>query len=204
MKKIKIFVEGVADATFFLQYINEVFGGGIVSKEDFIIVGGWNNISSNIIINQLRKNTAEGGLSIVLFDADANATERHNELEAVKTKYNIDFTVFLIPNDNDAGALEDLLERIINPENQCVIDCWHRYEADLARQIIPWKNPPVPTIPAKKTMIYGYLEALLGTSHSQKEKIKERNRDYGDENLWHMDADALEPLKAFLLPLLKS
>ena len=45
MGRIKFFVEGPADKTFFLQYINYVFGE-VVSCEDFIETGGWQALNS--------------------------------------------------------------------------------------------------------------------------------------------------------------
>ena len=51
-------------------------------------------------------------------------------------------------------------------------------------------------------MIYGYLEALLGTSKSQKEKIKERKRDYTEKNHWDLDSEKLNSLKSFLFEFL--
>jgi len=201
MGRIKFFVEGPADKTFFLQYINYVFGE-VVSCEDFIETGGWQALNSTTIINQIAKNTADGGINIVLFDADNDAEKRRKELEKIKEETNISFELFLLPNNQDAGALESLLEQIINPSNQCIIDCWHRYEDDLSKQIIPWKNPQKPTAPSNKSMIYGYLEALLGTSKSQKEKIKERKRDYTEKNHWDLDSEKLNSLKSFLCEFL--
>ena len=46
--------------------------------------------------------------------------------------------------------------------------------------------------------IYGYLEALLGEKKSQKELIKEANRNYENTQHWNLDTEYLEPLKAFL------
>ena len=52
---------------------------------------------------------------------------------------------------------------------------------------------------SKKTKMYGYLEALLGETKSQKELIKEANRNYENTQYWKLDAKYLEPLKAFLV-----
>ena len=46
--------------------------------------------------------------------------------------------------------------------------------------------------------IYGYLEALLGETNSQKELIKEANRNYENTQHWNLDAKYLEPLKTFI------
>ena len=46
--------------------------------------------------------------------------------------------------------------------------------------------------------IYGYLEALLGETKSQKELIKEANRNYENPQHWNLDAEYLKPLRKFL------
>ena len=51
---------------------------------------------------------------------------------------------------------------------------------------------------AKNIKIYGYLEALLGETKSQKELIKEANRNYENTQYWNLDSKYLEPLKLFL------
>lgn len=50
----------------------------------------------------------------------------------------------------------------------------------------------------KSTKIYGYLEALLGETKSQKELIKEANRNYENPQHWNSDSEYLEPMKEFL------
>lgn len=52
---------------------------------------------------------------------------------------------------------------------------------------------------SKNTKIYGYLEALLGETKSQKELIKEANRNYENAQHWNLDAEYLEPLKRFFV-----
>lgn len=108
----------------------------------------------------------------------------------------LDFELFLLPNNQDAGALEDLLENIINPNNRPILDCWEDYEKELIKLDITGRTPPPLTTPAKKTKIYGYLEALL--FKGQKEQIKEKKRDYENTQHWNLDAEYLEPLKEFL------
>jgi hypothetical protein len=67
-----------------------------------------------------------------------------------------------------------------------------------------WRVAPPPlTTPAKKTKIYGYLEALLGTSESDKKKIKEREREYHNALHWNLDAEYLSSLKEFLVKSLR-
>ena len=151
----------------------------------------------------MRQNTDMGGINLVIFDTDEDIETRRAELLAIKEEFGVEFELFLLPNDKDAGALEDLLENIINPNNQPVMDCWQTYEGVLEKVRIPTKTPPTLTIPAKKTKIYAYLETLLGKSKTQKKLIKDANRNYENTQHWNLDAEYLEELKLFLLSKLK-
>jgi hypothetical protein len=145
----------------------------------------------------MQMNTDDDGINLVIFDADNSYPERLKEISEWKQKFKLEFEIFLFPNNSDSGALEDLLEGIINPLNQPIFDCWDKFEACINSKSIKGRSAPL-TIPAKKTKIYGYLETLLGTSHSEKEKIKDRNRNYLELEHWNLKSDKLKPLNEFL------
>lgn len=204
MRRIQIIVEGEADKKFFEDYYLHIFGekapkGIIIHPGKDGDTGGFQKLKSEDAIGAMRQNTDLGGINLVIFDADEDIENRRAELLAIKDEFGVEFELFLLPNDKDAGALEDLLENIINPNNQPVMDCWQTYEGELEKVRIPTKNPPTLTIPAKKTKIYAYLETLLGTSKTQKKLIKDANRNYRNSLHWNLDAMYLDLLKEFLL-----
>jgi hypothetical protein len=201
MEEILIFVEGIADVTFIKQYVKFAFNIEL-GENQIINVEGWNNLISQKkqgegYQNQMNLKNFNGGKNLVIFDADENFPQRQTDILAWKAKYKLDFELFLFPNNSDTGALEELLESIINPINKPIFDCWKNYETCISSKSIEGRVTPL-TIPAKKTKIYGYLETLLGSSHSEKEKIKERNRNYLDTNHWDLNNISLTPLKEFL------
>ena len=203
MKRFQIIVEGDADKKFFEDYYHHIFGekapkGSITHPGKDGDTGGYQKLKSEDAIGVMRQNTDMGGINLVIFDADEDTESRRAELLAIKEEFGVEFELFLLPNDKDAGALEDLLENIINPNNQPVMVCWQTYEEKLREVRIPSKTPPTLTIPAKKTKIYAYLETLLGKSRSQKKQIKDANRNYKNTQHWNLDAEYLEPLKEFL------
>ena len=208
MKRFQIIVEGDADKKFFEDYYHHIFGekapqGSITHPGKDGDTGGYQKLRSEDAIGAMRQNTDLGGINLVIFDADEDIEARRAELLAIKEEFGVEFELFLLPNDKDAGALEDLLENIINPNNQPVMYCWQTYEGELEKVRIPAKTPPTLTIPAKKTKIYAYLETLLGTSKTQKKLIKDTNRNYENTQHWNLDAEYLEKLKLFLLNKLK-
>ncbi|MBQ3700341.1 MAG: hypothetical protein II886_10600 [Prevotella sp.] len=205
-KRFRIFVEGDADKKFLSDYYHHLFHE---KAPQFSIIhtgdlkgdktGGLKKLSDEINIREMHINSDQGGVNLVIFDADKDVETRRKELEAVKEQYHVEFELFLLPNNQDTGALEDMLESIINPNNRPIFDCWENYEKELVQLDIPDRTPPPLTTPAKKTKIYGYLEALLGESKSQKELIKEVNRNYEPPQHWNLDAEYLELLKEFLM-----
>lgn len=194
-ERFHIIVEGLADLVFFEQYYRHLFGKpapeGFIFKTD-----GKDNLPK--FANQMRTMSANGGINLVIFDADEDIEARRKELLSIKEQFGVEFELFLFPNDRDKGALEDLLENIINPNNQPIFGCWEDYEKALVELDIPGRTPPPLTTPAKKTKIYGYLEALLGPTKVEKELIKERNRKYDNTMHWNLDAEYLGALKEFL------
>jgi hypothetical protein len=201
-KNVKIFVEGTADKKFLEDYINYIFPDIKVSNQTIIDTGGWTNIISKKekgedIINQMQRNNADDGINLVIFDADNDFSARKKEIEQWRTDKNLDFELFLFPNNTETGTLEDLLEKIILDKNQPIFDCWNGYERCLQSKTILGREKPL-TMPAKKTKIYGYLEALLGETKKEKEQIKERERNYTNAEHWNLDADYLNTLKEFM------
>ena len=196
-KEFNIFVEGIADARFFKQYIHHVFGEEVADQR-VVVLKGWDNLKTEASALRMRSMTANGGVNLVIVDADKNFQARKEEIAKWQQANEVEFSLFLLPNNQDTGALEDMLENIINPNNRPIFDCWENYETELVTLDIPGRTPPPLTTPAKKTKIYGYLEALLGESKSQKELIKEANRNYDNTQHWNLDAEYLEPLKEFL------
>ena len=209
MRRFLIIVEGEADKKFIQDYYEHLFHekapkNSIIHTGDLIEdekkrPGGKDKLTHEVNIRQMQENTYYNGVNLVVFDADNDPETCRKNLESVKKASQVEFNLFLFPNDKDTGALEDMLEQIINPVNQPIFKCWENYEKELVEQEIPGRTPPPLTTPAKKTKIYGYLEALLGESKTQKNLIKEINRDYKEAKHWNLDAEYLEPLKEFLL-----
>ena len=204
MRRFQIIVEGDADVRFIENYYHHLFHekapkGSILHPGKDNDTGGYQKLKSEDAIGTLRQNTDLGGINLVIFDADEDIEVRRAELLAIKEEFGVEFELFLLPNNKDAGALEDMLEQIINPNNQPVMDCWQTYEGELEKVRIPTKNPPTLTIPAKKTKIYAYLETLLGKEKSQKKLIKDANRNYENTLHWNLDNEYLVPLKMFLI-----
>ena len=128
MRRFQIIVEGDADKKFFEDYYHHVFGekapkGSLTHPGKDGDTGGYQKLKSEDAIGVMRQNTDMGGINLVIFDADEDIAARRGELLAIKKEFGVEFELFLLPNNKDVGALEDLLENINNPNNHPVMDC---------------------------------------------------------------------------------
>lgn len=202
-KDYTIFVEGEADKHFIRQLIEFIWGDNAqIMHDSIVLTKGYSNLMSptkqETYLNIMHRTSDDGGINLVIFDADNSCSSRRKEIMEWGKKNNVQFKLFLLPDNSSPGALEDLLERIIYPENAPVMNCWDAYEESLRNIQLPWRKGMPLTTPAKKTKIYAYLETLLGPSNSQKEKIKEKNRDYQNPHHWDLHAATLASLITFL------
>ena len=146
----RIFVEGIADKRFIEQLVESIFNEPVPSG--FVIkTEGCSKLTSptteQTFINEMKRTTADDGVNLVIFDADTNCEKRRKELLDWKRRSQVDFELFLFPDNINNGELEDLLQGIINPENQPVMECWNKYEDSLKNVSLPWRGEMPLTLP---------------------------------------------------------
>lgn len=92
----RIFVEGVADKRFLEQLIGHYFGE--VKDDSIVITGGYTSLLSektgNAYLNQMKRTSDDGGVNLVVFDADDNCEKRRAELLAWKEKVGAEFEFY--------------------------------------------------------------------------------------------------------------
>ena len=185
MAKVQIFAEGKADIKFLKDLIRHQFGSDDIAH--FVDTDGKDNLY--LEVPKFNENSDQGGINLVIFDADNDYKKRKAELLSKKKELNIEFELFLFPNDSGNGALENLLEQLINPDYSEIFDCFETYQECL-------KGNKRFKVPALKTKIYAYVDTLL---EKKNEKLaQEANRDYTNPDHWNLDHEALDPLKGFL------
>ena len=174
--KTLIFVEGKEDKNFLESYIKNLG----YSDENFECrsICGKNNLKDGVI-NEI-KNALDRGLKVlIIFDADLDyeisKTDIVNRLEELEG-----FKIFLFPNDNSTGAVEDLLGKIIRLEHERIFECFEEYKQCISKCMSEYE------LPSMKAKIYAYKQVL---------GILE---DPFDPRYWDFENTALEPLKSFL------
>ncbi len=211
-KKILIYTEGKSDRNFLGRYLNflkceDRFDIFDIEGKDKLILGEFPEIIEKILKNkhQTYKQVC------IIFDADKKESQEidagfDNKLKHICKELKekgIDFSreqIFLFPNNQDDGDLEDLLLEIAKHKE--FVNCFESY-LDCIKKKEHYK--PIKNI--RKNMLYAYLEALgLEDLYTKKNifdiegKVKnEYKEDYERlKKVIKFESDILAPLKNFL------
>ncbi|GAA7905328.1 hypothetical protein TH0238_05860 [Helicobacter pylori] len=198
-KETLIFVEGPSDRLFLGVYLFYLYFQEKFPIKNFKVqnVDGKNNLSKRLLEIEKYDKT------LIIFDADKNYESNKKEILKVvsKTKQTIsEEQIFLFPNNQDDGDLEDLLLEIANHKE--FINCFESY-LDCIKKKEHYK--PIKNI--GKNMLYAYLEALgleylytkknIFTEGKVKNEYKEDYERLKKEAI-NFESDLLNPLKNFL------
>ena len=157
---------------------------------------GYTNLSK--YEEQMKRNSAEGGKNLVIFDADSAANmggfeSRKQYLLEIKSSLNMDFELFLYPDHKNDGMFEDLLEKLITEQHKPITECFEKYQECIARN----NEAGEYSLPIQKTKMYAYIDAIKKTQ-AQEKAFKNGDWFFGNTSLWNFSATDLEPLKDFL------
>jgi hypothetical protein len=121
-------------------------------------------------------------------DADQDFQQRREEVLHDFAEFGVPIELFLFPNNQAPGSLEDILSAI--GVDQAVFNCFYAYEG-----CITGRNLPV-----KKSRIFAYLDAMLPPGQKKGDKndqIQEKNRNYRRADIWDLHHPYLSPLRNF-------
>ena len=178
-----------------------MFSSGSFNPRLVVSVEGKDKLTRNLpalerlerTANALQNTTDQRGTNLVIFDADLHPETRRNTLARVAEQTGTYFSIFLLPNDQDSGALENLLLECVPMENQPILDCFDRFKDCL----LGYARPDQPIyLPVNKAKVYSYLDALLPSAEDGHRH--EARRDYRNPARWNLDTEYLAPLRAFL------
>ena len=188
---IQVFVEtkgNTQNESQFIKYILTTLG----IEHTLIMVHGKDNLKQ--FANIFKKRIFEEKRNIVIFDADTTNknggfSKRKQEIENLKQQYDIDFDLFLWPNNHDDGTFEDVLLHSIKLEHKHILDCFDKFENCIKQHNTA--NYPY-TFHNDKSKIYTYKELLQGHRDA-------RNWRFDNEKYWDFNNDYIKALKDFLL-----
>lgn len=177
-----IFVEGKSDRDFlkiYLKYLNiddQAYEIEIVGNGD----GGKDNIINT------KKIEKKMDKFLVIFDADDDYMAAKDNIKKQIINPNAKYEIFLFPNDEEKGCLENIYEKIAIKNN--FIQCFKKYEECINKNL---KEDQKINLSAK-SLLYAYLEACgVGTNI---DKIKRAQL----QEIFNFKDEYLVKLKDFL------
>lgn len=192
MASFKIFTESNADIKFIKDYVSEHFGV-ILTNDVFYELKSWAGYKTNgNLLAAITQNHDLGNQIIVILDADNDYNMRQSEVAKDFQEKNIPINLFLFPNNNQTGSLENLLCKIA-VENK-LMQCFEAYE----NCIEGYETPVI------KSKVFAYLDALLPKKNKRNDRhdlIQEANRNYRNPAHWNLHHVYLQPFHQFLSPL---
>ena len=182
-----VIVEGQDDKRFIESLLTHLALSNISVTQ---IGGGVNHLCSDEARNRINREKGDGRNIALVLDADSDVDQRRRDVNKkiqacslpVKTEH-----VFLIPDNQQPGDLETLLEEITISENRSIFDCLDAYNECLLSA-----DTNYPKLDGK-ARIQAYCRALRVEADGKK-------RDYVNGN-WNLDAPQLKPLLHFLCSL---
>ena len=149
--KTLIVVEGEEDENFLKSYIKSLG----YSDEVFNVrrTKGKDNLKEDSIKNEIENALDIDSKVLIIFDADSDCestkTDIVNKLEGLEG-----FKIFLFPDDNSNGAVENLLEKIIRSEHERIFECFEEYRQCISKCMSEYE------LPSMKAKVYAYKQVL--------------------------------------------
>ena len=166
----------------------------------FIYVDGKDNIPN--VVPQMLTNTADGGVNLVIFDADTlenggGFTTRRQQLIEKKAEMGVSFDLFLYPSDGEDGDVEVLMERIARQDKHArFFSCYQKYENCISQDKDSDGKPRYKT-PNRKGKLHTYISAMQ-LSNRQVRGLGSGQWLFDNMDYWDLGSNALQPLVTFL------
>lgn len=157
-------------------------------------VNGKDNLQN--AMNIFHTNTLEGGINLIIFDADTILNKggfenRRSYLINKLNELNISAELFLFPNNHDDGCFEDLLLMIaLKDKYKRFFDCFEDFEQCLGGEYVH---------PDLKGKVFTYISSMKQLSKNQRDHLGQGKWLFDNSAYWDLDNEALLPLKEFLL-----
>lgn len=191
----KIFVEGKSDKIFIDFLLLHFFE--IDDKSIVVDVEGKDKLkNSPLLVNERRR--SENSKNLIIFDTDSiekkgGREERLKELQEIKTLLNTEFSIFLLPSDDENdGMLEDLINKCFKEEFNFFDDCWSSMIGCINVSEMEKLN-----IPAQHGFLYSKIDLFSKYEVQDVEESKSKI-PYHSLDIWNFERDKNENLDKLL------
>ena len=184
-----IVVEGDGDKAFLEYLLDEK----LKLHEYEIINNGSHGFTKDNLI-QLKKHSDNGHNIIIINDVDNNLASRIKEIQGKLDSKQLKGEIFLLPNNQDIGVLEDLLLSCVPENKKFISECFEKYQECIKNN----NNKEYINIPAIKGRVYDYVDIQLNDSERKSRKKKFHDYAFHRTDIWDYDSTAVQPLLEFL------
>jgi hypothetical protein len=177
--ELQVFAEGF-DIKFlndYISFLNLPISRLICNKTE-----GWTNLP--FVASKFQEASNKQVKNIVIFDANGNFQERRNKIFELANLHQIEFELFLFPDNNSSGCFEDLLLKLVRNKMQFILNCFNTYCQCINNNNLNFNMP-------LKSKVFAYLEAT-----QQPLKIEKVN--FSNNEFWNLNHEELIPLKSFI------
>lgn len=167
--------------------------------QDYVVEGTGGKDRLHEFQNILQENSFDGGANLVIYDADCSKnnggfTKRIAHYNAQKTALNVDFDLFLWPDNHSDGDFETMLLQITLRKHKGLIDCFNQYVKRIKRL---GRGKIKYNVPGRKGCIHSYISAMP-MKRKEKELFSKGYWAFDNKDYWNLDAEYIQPLKVFL------
>lgn len=191
----KIFVEGKSDKIFIDFLLLHFFE--IDDKSIVVDVEGKDKLkNSPLLVNERRR--SENSKNLIIFDTDSiekkgGREERLKGLHEIKTLLNTEFSIFLLPSDDEnEGMLEDLINKCFKDKFNFFDDCWSSMIGCINVSEMEKLN-----IPAQHGFLYSKID-LFSKYKAQDVEESKSKIPYHSLDIWNFQRDKNENLDKLL------
>lgn len=168
-------------------------------SEDYEVFGTGGKDKLHKFQTILQENTFNGGTNLVIYDADGSNngggySRRRIHYNIQKTTLDIDFDLFLWPNNYSDGDFETMLLQITLPKHKWLINCFNQYARRIKRKS---RGKIKYNVPGRKGCIHSYISAMP-MNRNEKKLFGKGYWAFENKEYWNLDVEYLQPLKKFL------
>lgn len=195
----------------FIKSIIKFYCNKVENKDyEIILTGGKDKLIN--FKNQFLDHEDSTEKNLVIFDSDflrdrqgklvqnGGFIARKQYLESIINTFNSSnkTSLFLFPNNNDDGAFEDLLEKIVVNSHYRIITHYKAYEMNISQYKDSTGNP-LYTAPNEKERIYAYASAVKIRNHQEETNFRKGDWNFDDLSIWDLNNNYIVSLKNFLI-----
>ncbi|MDE6337415.1 MAG: hypothetical protein K2L34_12675 [Muribaculaceae bacterium] len=190
---INVYLESKNSSTPEYVFVNTLLRVLNIPQEEYNIIPINGKDSLHLARNQFIQNTIEGGLNLIVFDADyphnhGGYQKRKEDLLKKISDLGIEAELLLFPNNVDDGDFELLLEMIARRDlHRKFFDCFHDYEMCLGDTYVH---------PNRKGKMHTYITSMP-LSNTKRNKIGSGEWLFTEEAYWNLNSPTLDSLKHF-------